>query len=322
MTSLRSIIPGRTRRRGDSMVTNGPPSPSPIQWTDFARRGLFVETPGALSRMTTNENGALHSAVPLSALSGLQDTSLANTPRKWTQEDQNKKDEDARLKALKELVISWTERLQLISVITTFFAAIESQLLGIVTPGDNDSISGARSASAATLSSALVVHSFAAGSNTDRGSLTAILSFVAAFFLVRFRVHEANQQEIKVEQKLENGSAPGPENHKLEPGQTIPPLSGVPVWSANPTLEQVGPLRRGKPPTHLLENCHTLCMILSVVGFVLAMVGIMSYVWAMLPWSSRVLSTVTIGLSVVSSVVAVLLPQNVSILSPSHVVDS
>ena len=44
---------------------------------------------------------------------------------------------------------------------TTFFAAIESQLLGIVTPSDPGSVSRVGRASAATLSSSLVVHTFA-----------------------------------------------------------------------------------------------------------------------------------------------------------------
>lgn len=145
-----------------------------------------------------------------------------------------------------------------------------------------------------------------------------MLSFVAAFFLVRFRVHEADQKEKVAEEKLENGS-PGPEDHKLEHAQKIVVSE---VWSSNPRLEQVGPLRRGNPPTHLLENCHTLCMILSVVGFVLVMVGIMCYVWAMLPRSSIVLSTVAIGLSIIASGVALTLPENMSLFYPSHVVDS
>jgi hypothetical protein len=203
-----------------------------------------------------------------------------------------------------------------------------------VTPDNPRDVLQIGSASIATLSSALVVHSFAGeqrflcvplcvlvsstSDSADLQSRTAILSFVAAFFLVRFRVHEANRKEEVVEQKLENGSAPGPEDHKLEPAQTIMPLPYMSIWSANPQLEQVGPLRKGKPPTHLLENCHTLCMILSVAGFVLAMIGTICYIWAMLPRSSKILSTVTIGVSIFASTGALTLPQSFSPLSPSH----
>ncbi|GJE91364.1 hypothetical protein PsYK624_075140 [Phanerochaete sordida] len=285
-TMFTTAAPGSARRR-----TSEEHVPGEVRYTDYAEQDVYVATPKELSRSGTGASA--------NAPGGPSGT------RRWTQEDQNRKDEEARNKAVKELVNSWMERLQLISVITTFFAAIEAQLLGIVTPSGDDGVSGITKASAATLSSALVVHSFA-----------AILSFIAAFFLVRFRVHEANKQETKAEQKLEAGPKPGQSAEK--PGPTVPPE----IWSANPRLEQVGPLRRGKPPVHLLENCHTLCMVLSLVGFVLAMVGIMCYVWAMLPRSSIVLSTVAIGLSVMLSAMALSLPQSVSLMAPSHVVDS
>ncbi|GJE91372.1 hypothetical protein PsYK624_075220 [Phanerochaete sordida] len=305
------VIPGTKGRRRSSCATQGPLTPSPIQWTDFAQQGLLVDTPGVLSRKTS-----FGSAVPPNSASTVQSAlppTAAGSPRKWTQDDQNKQDEEARAKAMKELVMSWMERLQLISVITTFFAAIESQLLGIVTPTDPSSISSVGRASAATLSSSLVVHTFA-----------AILSFVAAFFLVRFRVYEASRQESKAEQKLESG--PGPEDHKLTEAQKIDagalPPPDAPIWSARPTLQQVGPLRRGKPPTALLEACHSLCMVLAAAGFALAMVGIVCYAWAMLPRSSVVLSMLAIGLSLVASLGALVLPQDFTIFSPSHVVGS
>lgn len=43
----------------------------------------------------------------------------ADTTRKWTQEDQDQTDEKARRKAMSELVQSWMDRLQLISVIVS-----------------------------------------------------------------------------------------------------------------------------------------------------------------------------------------------------------
>ena len=61
---------------------------------------------------------------------------------------------------------------------------------------------------------------------------------------------------------------------------------------------------------------------LSVVGFALAMVGIVCYVWAMLPRSSIILSMVAIGLSLIASLGALVLPQDFTLFSPSHVVDS
>lgn len=282
-------LPGRMRRRYSD--ANGSPRASPpgsVRYTDYAHQGVYVETPEPMSRRET-EHDLTTSA-----------SSAPVGPRKWTQEDQDRKDKEARHKAIKELVNAWMERLQLISVITTFFAAIEAQLLGTVTPSSDTKISRISSASVATLSSALVIHSFA-----------AILSFVAAFFLVRFRVHEASRQEHKAEHKLEAGA------HRDTKSPSAPPG----IWSSNPRLEQVGPLRRGSPPTHLLESCHTLCMVLAAVGFVLAMAGILCYVWACLPTSSIVLSTVAITLSLLAATAALVLPENVSMLYPVHVVE-
>ena len=52
-------------------------------------------------------------------------------------------------------------RYSLVVVQTTFFAAIEAQLLGIVTPQDPNGVPHIGRAAAATLSAALVVHVFA-----------------------------------------------------------------------------------------------------------------------------------------------------------------
>lgn len=43
----------------------------------------------------------------------------ADVPRKWTHEDQDHSDERERKKAMNELVQSWMDRLQLISVIVS-----------------------------------------------------------------------------------------------------------------------------------------------------------------------------------------------------------
>ncbi|THH21061.1 hypothetical protein EUX98_g8457 [Antrodiella citrinella] len=138
----------------------------------------------------------------------------------WTQEDQDQTDAETRKKVMKELVQSWMDRLQLISVITTFFAATEAQLLGITTPGPDDpSESRIEQAANAVLAGSLVTHVFA-----------AILSFFAAFFLVRYRLNEATRAERKVEEGLKPGEVLTSEYHT--------------VFSSNP---------------HLLENCHTLC---------------------------------------------------------------
>ncbi|KAJ3557451.1 hypothetical protein NM688_g1469 [Phlebia brevispora] len=202
-------------------------------------------------------------------------------PRKWSQEDQDKVDAQTKKKITKELVSTWMDRLQLISVITTFFAAIEAQLIGVVTPSGasvND-VSAIGKAAAVTLACSLVVHVFA-----------AILSFIAAFFLVRFRLNEATSEELKIEH------APSPKASEYD----LPR-----IFTSNPNLELVGPFRRGHPPTHLLERCHGIAMFLALVGFLMALLGVMCFVWASLPSSASVASTICVALCIVACIVAI-----------------
>lgn len=124
-------LPGiGSRQRGDINGVRSDSS-SPIQYMDYAQPGIYVDTPQVLSRKATSEKDS-----PSSAANERTDTNIQTAPRRCvstrdlrsplivqlslcigTQEDQNKKDEDARSKALKELVSSWMDRLQLISVI-------------------------------------------------------------------------------------------------------------------------------------------------------------------------------------------------------------
>ncbi|RPD63977.1 hypothetical protein L227DRAFT_367784 [Lentinus tigrinus ALCF2SS1-6] len=232
-----------------------------------------------------------------------------NTPRKWTQEDQDEIDEKARKKAMNELVASWMDRLQLISVITTFFAAMESQLLGTTAP-DPGAQTGEPAASQlanATLTGALVVHVFA-----------AILSFLAAFFLIRYKLTAAKREERKVESGLASSATNSPPNGSgtgtgtgivdADASRSSTASSNQPIWSSNPHLEQVGPFRRGQPPTHLLDHLHSVCMWLSIVGFVLALVGVLCFAWSRLALSGGVFASICMATCLITGVVAFFWP--------------
>ncbi|KAI0717468.1 hypothetical protein C8Q72DRAFT_891508 [Fomitopsis betulina] len=193
--------------------------------------------------------------------------------RNWSQVDQDVTDAEIRKSVMKDLMKSWMDRLQLISVITTFFAATEGQLLVITTPADdNTPETSIRAAANGILAGALVIHLCA-----------AIISFLAAFFLVRYRLREATKQEIKIE----TGLTPDSSSPELKTG----------VLSTNPHLEEMGPFRRGGPPTHLLEHLHTLCMWLALVGFVLALAGALCYAWARLSRSASIFASACMAVS-------------------------
>ncbi|KAF5346139.1 hypothetical protein D9758_009980 [Tetrapyrgos nigripes] len=237
--------------------------------------------------------------------------------------EQDEVDDEARQKAMKDLVQSWMDRLQLISLITTFLASVEAGLLQVTNGGDdNDSI--ADQVANATLLSALVLHLHA-----------SFISFLASFFLVNFKVKEAKREEAKVEASGNpNGVSSGVGTRPSSKGSVLidmaakhltqSPTTASPrgstsrsdttwsnqehnekkaqhpgasetmqskIWSANPRLVQVGPYNR-TPPIVLLSRCHSLCILFATIGFVLTMIGIVVYSWAQ---QSKAVGAVTSG---------------------------
>lgn len=167
--------------------------------------------------------------------------------------------------------------------------------MGITVPDKNDGSSKpSEKAANACLAGALVVHvfagvgpSFVTPPNLLTVSFLAILSFFAAFFLIRYRLREATREELKVE-------------------LSDPLQKNQPIFSSNPHLETVGPFRRGQPPIFLLENCHTLCMVLSGIGFILALAGVLCFAWARMPVSVSVFASACMGVCSLGGFFAVL----------------
>ena len=148
-----------------------------------------------------------------------------------------------------------------------------------------------------------------------------MMSFLAAFLLVRYRVKEADHEEEVSESMMTNeplANSPDTErspNYKFESAQgpvNAPPRAGsgppIPpsekpqvVWSANPHLEQVGPFLK-QPPMHLLRRCHIMGIVLTVLGFVLALTGTMCLTWYNQPLSVSVFATSCVGMCLICSI--------------------
>ena len=79
------------------------------------------------------------------------------------------------------------------------------------------------------------------------------------------------------------------------------------IWSTNPRLEQVGPFQ-GPPPTELLARCHSLCVFLSFLGFVLALVGSISFTWDQLPRSIGIATSIATILCLVAVILIIIVP--------------
>ena len=156
----------------------------------------------------------------------------------------------------------------------------------------------------------------------------AIISFLAAFCLIRYKLTVAEKEEEKIEENLVDSPKPmmsfnDPE--KARSFRTIPyaddisrptcrpvrvnsPLSGDKViWSTNPHLVQVGPFQ-GSPPTELLARCHSLCVFLSSLGFLLAIMGVVSFTWDRLPRSIGIAASISTIFCLVAAILILFVP--------------
>ena len=162
----------------------------------------------------------------------------------------------------------------------------------------------------------------------------AIISFLAAFCLIRYKLTVAQKEEEEIEENLVKSPKPMSLNdpEKARGFQTTPyaddlrtvrrpvrvnsRLSGDKViWSTNPRLEQVGPFQ-GPPPTELLARCHSLCVFLSFLGFLFALVGSISFTWDKLPLSISISTSIATILCLVAAILIIIVPST----KPSHIV--
>jgi len=168
-------------------------------------------------------------------------------------------------------------------------------------------------------------------------SYVAVLSFLGAFLLIRYKLKEATREEMiaegmkwfhsplggsvirDVEQDLVdlglqqthvsndarsttnrpvNAAAPAPERNMRNGSYAVEP----PIFSSNPHIEQVGPFM-WNVPSHLLSRTHALCVFLAAVGFILAIVGILCYAWASQPRAVSIFASTCLGGAVLAMVI-------------------
>ncbi|KAF8806556.1 hypothetical protein BYT27DRAFT_6630786 [Phlegmacium glaucopus] len=232
---------------------------------------------------------------------------------KLTQEDQDNTDEEAYQESVQSLIQTWVDNLTLISVITTFFVSTEASLIAIAIPPPTDrGISITSQIANIGLMSALVMHTHA-----------AVISFFAVFVLIRYKLDVAQQKEEEAKIELVNSSTYVPsdsnEAENARGSQTYanglrtitvnPPRSGSQIIrSTNPRLVQVGPFWHGQPPIELLARCRSLCIFLSFLGFLFAIIGALSFSWGRLPLSVSICSSVLTGLCVVAALSILITP--------------
>ncbi|KAG6377913.1 hypothetical protein JVT61DRAFT_14702 [Boletus reticuloceps] len=246
--------------------------------------------------------------------------------KKLTQEEQDVEDEKARKRAMRHLINSWQERLQLISVITTFFATTEAAMLVNTKPTSSHEFeNNVLKVANAGLLGALILHAYA-----------SILSFLGAFLLISYKLREARREEL-IAEGVPITSSPvagfvinDVEQVLVDPGlqrmltsndaqsiirkfntTTVPEgnnRNGVhpmerPVFSADPHIEQVVPFLSHASSHRLLSRTHGVCVFLASLGFILAIIGILSYAWALQPASVSIFASACLGVALLAMVV-------------------
>ena len=163
-------------------------------------------------------------------------------------------------------------------------------------------------------------------------SYIAVLSFLGAFLLISYKLREATREEMIVEgipvvesplarsviKDVERDLVDHGLQHSLtstdarsmmhnsihnSTGTSAPEQNNTnglypaepPVFSANPHVEQVVPFMSHASTHQLLCRTHAICVFLAALGFVLALVGIICYSWALQPNAVSIFASVCLG---------------------------
>ncbi|KJA28822.1 hypothetical protein HYPSUDRAFT_50992 [Hypholoma sublateritium FD-334 SS-4] len=204
-------------------------------------------------------------------------------------------------RAIRRLLESWMERLQLISVLTIFFASTEATLISITTPPQGQAANMTMLALAANagLTGGLVLH-----------ILAALISFLGGFFLVRYKIKWARTERQSMAKKRESSHSRGSSQnytYVVSPVEMEPTVTehgeNLSVPSPPPGLHRrlrratraftgtyltwneayLEPSQIHRVPTRLLGRFHFMCVVLTLLGFIASVIGIVCDAYDRLP---------------------------------------
>jgi len=159
----------------------------------------------------------------------------------------------------------------------------------------------------------------------------SILGFVASFVLIRYRIVDAKltilSHDDGSKQEGTTGGPSTPSSPKLPSGKSfawtdlpvvhsdtrrlliiepIQPFRKHRSWHNKSTVNDKAknadapsstPTKTSAPPTDLLSRCYFTCLSLTAAGFVLALLGIMSYAWSALQLAVGIFTTACLGVA-------------------------
>ncbi|KDR75584.1 hypothetical protein GALMADRAFT_226214 [Galerina marginata CBS 339.88] len=286
-----------------------------------------------VTRRATSEDDQSSSSLPL--LTSFDPSSPINTDDRAIALEEEK--------VMRRLVDSWMDRLQLISVLAIFFASTEATLLSITVPAqgaDDSNLSLTAQAANAGLTGGLVLHILAA-------FISFIGGFFLIRYKIKWARVERNTimkkrqshigsssetvfQMSPIERDLESGGPPTtPTKHRPEaswesmlpsPSQSNSRRRRKSAWvpPEYPALfcsfldfrsKQVYPATRTDPlPTKLLGRFHFLCVVLTLLGFIFTLIGIVCNTWERLPHVVGVVCTITIFVTLIIVISILIFP--------------
>ncbi|KAG1740856.1 uncharacterized protein EDB91DRAFT_1131828 [Suillus paluster] len=197
-----------------------------------------------------------------------------------------------------DLVAAWMQRLQTLTVITTFLASIDGELFTLTSASSQVTVNASLKSQEfvyACFTGALVFHVCA-----------SILGYLASFALIRYEVIDATPSSTK-SKELGEPSNSGLQHQKQLQLRPIVPFEAVKKLLQTPLGLQFQS-RTSTPPINLLTRCYFTTLALSGVGFILALLGIATYAWFGLQHVVGIFTTACIGVSFVACVWAMVYP--------------
>lgn len=200
------------------------------------------------------------------------------------------------------LVAAWMQRLQTLTLITTFLASIDGTLFTLTSTPSPVSLAASEESEElvyACFAGALVFH-----------VCSSILGYAASFALIRYQIVDAATPPVETDalgkRSVTASGLPGDEiiNGKQLLLKAIPPLYAVQSLLQIPSTFQFRS-RTSNPPLDLLTRCHFTILALSGAGFILALLGIATYAWFGLQRVVGIFTMACLGTSLLSCVWAV-----------------
>jgi len=202
-----------------------------------------------------------------------------------------------------ELLSYWATRLQVLTVLSAFLSSMDGAMFSLT------ALQTGISQPASTITRE-VIYSCLAGALIFHVSAT-ILAYIASFTLIRYRIVD---EDIKLETAPSSPSGFSttrlvrrvPRKIVLEP---IHPTHSILIFlyglNMFPFIFASGSAPIPPLPFSLMTRCFYTTICLAALGFVLALTGILTYVWAALNMPVGIFATVCLGTGVGAGIWAI-----------------